>query len=110
MSLEVVQGHFCVARVQMEPSPCVGGPRLSKLQLVVAQLNALLLKLLAQLLNFLAQLTVFLQQLLEGASVVMAHDGSQGCNCSSIHGSERKCEAEAFANALFDNTQLGHFR
>ena len=68
------------------------------------------LKLLAQLLNFLAQLTVFLQQLLEGASVVMAHDGSQGCNCSSIHGSERKCEAGAFANALFDNTQLGHFR
>ena len=103
MSLEVVQGHFCVARVQMEPSPRVGGPRLSKLK-------ALLLKLLAQLLNFLAQLTVFLQQLLEGASVVMAHDGSQGCNCSSIHGSERKCEAGAFATALFDNTQLVHSR
>ena len=75
-----------------------------KLPPLLIEFLALLLKLLALLFKLLAQLHVFLQQLAERARVVVVHNSSQGCHCSSVHG-ERKSETRKSAFASFDITQ-----
>ena len=96
MSQEVVQGNFCLARVHMELSPCVGDPHLTNLQLLLAHLNALLLKLLALLLKLLALLLKLLAQL---------NALSRSLHGSSLYGSK----AGEYGTAPFDSKRLQYF-
>ena len=82
---------------------------LLKLLPLLLKLLALLLKLLALLFKLLTQLHAFVQQLIERARVVVVHKSSQGCHCSSVHGSERRSETRKSVFASFDITQQWYF-
>ena len=60
-------------------------PLVLKLLVLLLELLALLLELLALLLELLAQFHVLLQQLAQNARLVVVHNSSQGCYCSSVH-------------------------